>query len=110
MRYSDRYAPVEAEARSRQVGLWQGAAEAPWQFRSDGGFAAAPGTAPGAAAADPPSEGCAIKGNISGDGERIYHLPGQRYYDVTRINRSKGERWFCSEDQARDAGWRASRV
>lgn len=54
---------------------------------------------------------CAIKGNISiGDGERIYHLPGQQYYSATRIDTSRGERWFCTEQQARAAGWRKSRV
>lgn len=36
-----------------------------------------------------PGSGCAIKGNISIDtGERIYHVPGQRYYDATRITPS----------------------
>jgi hypothetical protein len=30
-------------------------------------------------------------------GERIYHVPGQRYYDKTQINEGKGERWFCTE-------------
>lgn len=55
--------------------------------------------------------GCSIKGNISTNtGERIYHVPGQRYYDETRINEGKGERWFCSEDEARAAGWRRSKV
>jgi hypothetical protein len=53
---------------------------------------------------------CTIKGNISVDGERIYHMPGQRYYDVTAINPVFGERWFCSESEARAAGWRKSKV
>lgn len=58
-----------------------------------------------------PGSGCNIKGNISQNtGERIYHVPGQRYYDATRISVSYGERWFCSEDEARRAGWRRSRV
>lgn len=48
---------------------------------------------------------CRIKGNISGD-ERIYHTPGSPYYDQTDIDVSIGERWFCSEQEARDAGWR----
>jgi len=52
------------------------------------------------------SEGCRIKGNISLDGDRIYHLPSDEWYDETRITRSKGERWFCSEDEAQAAGWR----
>lgn len=53
---------------------------------------------------------CVIKGNISAKGERIYHLPGQRFYDKTRIDTRKGERWFCSEAAARAAGWRRARV
>ena len=50
--------------------------------------------------------GCNIKGNISFNGEHIYHLPGGKWYDVTKINESRGERWFCSEAEARAAGWR----
>lgn len=53
---------------------------------------------------------CNIKGNVSTQGERIYHVPGQKYYDDTRISASHGERWFCSEEEARAAGWRRSRV
>lgn len=54
---------------------------------------------------------CTIKGNVSiGSGERIYHVPGQRYYAATRIRPEYGERWFCSEAEARAAGWRRSGV
>lgn len=50
---------------------------------------------------------CDIKGNISiGSGEKIYHVPGQEYYVATRISYQHGERWFCSEKEARTAGWR----
>ena len=52
---------------------------------------------------------CPIKGNISSEGERIYHVPGGKYYYLTRISRAKGERWFCTEAEARAAGWRRSR-
>ncbi len=52
------------------------------------------------------SEKCAIKGNINAKGKRIYHLPGGKWYDRTRIDPAKGERWFCSEAEARAAGWR----
>ena len=48
--------------------------------------------------------------SVSLNGERIYHVPGQRYYDVTNIDPTYGERWFCSEAEAREAGWRKSRV
>lgn len=53
---------------------------------------------------------CKIKGNISmNNGQRIYHVPGQPYYTKTRISLTKGERWFCSESEARAAGWRKAR-
>lgn len=61
--------------------------------------------------AGPPLVGCNIKGNISyNTGERIYHVPGQQYHNETRISLWKGERWFCSEQEARKAGWRKSRL
>jgi hypothetical protein len=56
------------------------------------------------------SAACHIKGNISVTGERIYHVPGQRYYSATRISSWRGERWFCSEAEARQAGWRRARL
>lgn len=60
---------------------------------------------------DASDDSCNIKGNISIDtGERIYHAPGQKYYQQTRISPQHGERWFCSEAEAREAGWRKSRV
>ncbi|MDD2890856.1 MAG: hypothetical protein PHE49_09515 [bacterium] len=49
---------------------------------------------------------CDIKGNISSSGEKIYHLPGCASYSRTVINESAGERWFCSESEAKNAGWR----
>ena len=42
-------------------------------------------------------------------GEHIYHVPGGRWYDRTRISPDRGERWFCTEAEAREAGWRAAR-
>jgi len=55
--------------------------------------------------------GCVIKGNISlKTGERIYHLPGQEFYDEAIISPEKGERWFCSEEEAEANGWRRAKV
>lgn len=53
-----------------------------------------------------PDPACNIKGNINAKGVRIYHMPGQEYYQKTGIQAAKGERWFCSEAQARASGWR----
>jgi hypothetical protein len=51
--------------------------------------------------------GCDIKGNISFDTqEKIYHVPGNEFYNATVINKAYGERWFCTEDEARNNGWR----
>jgi hypothetical protein len=55
----------------------------------------------------PPNPQCPIKGNISS--EHIYHMPGQRDYCKTVIDESKGERWFCSPEEAEAAGWRAAK-
>lgn len=69
------------------------------------------GTSYGVAEPAPATVACDIKGNISvKNGDRIYHMPGQKYYAETRINAGQGERWFCSEAEARAAGWRKSRV
>jgi hypothetical protein len=55
-----------------------------------------------------PDPACRIKGNISATGERIYHVPGGRFYAATVIDLARGERMFCTEEQARAAGWRRS--
>lgn len=96
-RYSMDYDLDEKGAAIRAAGLWGSEVQAPAAFRASR-------TAPPA-----PDPACPIKGNISSKGKRIYHSPGQADYDRTRINPSKGERWFCSADAARAAGWRPAR-
>ena len=50
---------------------------------------------------------CNIKGNVSYNGGiKIYHMSGQEDYASTVITASRGERWFCSEQEAQAAGWR----
>lgn len=53
--------------------------------------------------------GCVIKGNISSSGEKIYHLPGCGSYAKTSIDEARGERWFCTEEEAVSAGWRKAK-
>lgn len=100
------YAGHQAEAQAARRGIWQGEFQPPWEWR-------AAQQAPKPEAASPPvrllSGSCDIKGNVSNKGERIYHVPGQRFYDETKITPSKGERMFCSEDEARAAGWRRAK-
>ncbi len=47
-----------------------------------------------------------IKGNINSEGEHIYHFPGCASYNATKIDESKGERWFTTAAEAEAAGWR----
>jgi hypothetical protein len=55
-------------------------------------------------------DGCDIKGNISiATGEKIYHVPGGEFYDACVISPDYGERWFCTEQEAIDNGWRKSK-
>ncbi len=42
-------------------------------------------------------------------GERIYHVPGGEYYSRTKISTAKGERWFCTDQEAQAAGCRRSK-
>ncbi|WP_159716150.1 thermonuclease family protein [Geminicoccus flavidas] len=100
VRYSARLVAEEQAARARGLGIWAAdEVQAPWDYRARRWDVAAQ-EAP---------EGYPIKGNISKSGERIYHVPwtGQ-FHDRTKIDTCKGERWFCSVQEAQAAGWRAS--
>lgn len=87
IKYQDNLVNAEQEARENNRGLWSGCA-----------------------GDQPQLADCPIKGNISSSGEKIYHLPGQKYYDKTVIDESRGERWFCSEEEAQSVGWRKSKI
>ena len=103
-RYSMEYDLDEKTAAVQRRGLHRGQVQDPAAFRAQRQAPQVP--APQVPA---PTGGCVIKGNVSSKGERIYHMPGQEHYDRTRISPSKGERWFCSEAEARAAGWRRAR-
>jgi endonuclease YncB( thermonuclease family) len=108
-RYSQDYVADEDAARRAKRGIWRSTFTLPWEWRAQrraGGAVASTGRSP-SAIAENHRAGCDIKGNINSRGEHIYHVPGSRYYDSTLIDTARGERWFCSEAEARAAGWRA---
>lgn len=114
--YSAAYVTQEDAARAAKRGIWAGSFTPPWDWRRgqrEGRPAPAPSArppAPGASGAPAPAGAeCQIKGNISRSGEKIYHLPGTRDYERTVISTGAGERMFCTEDEAKAAGWRAPR-
>ena len=102
-RYSNAYIAEESGARAARRGVWRGEVIPPWDWRRGKRLGGAQPTS------QQETGRCKIKGNIGKNGTRIYHVPGGRHYEQTRINTSKGERWFCTEGEARAEGWRRSR-
>lgn len=94
--YFRTYGSEEEAARAAKLGLWQGQNERPsiWRARV---WDEAKRSAP---------DGCPIKGFVRSQ-SRIYAMPWSEDYDQRNIKTVKGERWFCSEDEARAAGFRA---
>jgi endonuclease YncB( thermonuclease family) len=112
-KYSQDYVLHEAVAKSDKRGLWAGSFDAPWDWRAGQRLQQASRAVAELERAlveqRSKQSACDIKGNIStSSGERIYHVPGGSHYTRTRIDEDRGERWFCSEGEARAAGWRRS--
>ena len=118
--YSSAYVGHEHRAQAAGQGIWRSEFVLPEHHRIAKAEAAAPtasAAAPTASQVKPSSRqgrpqatsqggrGCTIKGNRSRRGDWIYHLPGMQYYEVTRP-----EEIFCSEAEARAAGYRRSKV
>lgn len=58
---------------------------------------------------NPHNSNCNIKGNIDkGDGTKIYHLSDCSEYNRTVVETSLGEQWFCTESEAKKAGYTKS--
>ena len=116
-RYAQDYVDEEADAKAARRGVWRGDFVPPWDWRQGKRLQSAARDTGRAMETNPgtprvgnrSSGGCRVKGNISRDGTHIYHVPGGHYYERTKISTSKGERWFCSEAEAKSEGWRRSR-
>ena len=81
-------------AKKARRALWKGSLETPQAFR-DRSWDTAKQQAP---------KGCPIKGNVTSRGKH-YVMPWSRGYSRVRIQERRGERWFCSEQEAIAAGW-----
>ena len=91
------YSSAESQAHSEQLGIWQGESIRPKEWR-DQIWEDAKRNAP---------EGCPIKGYARAS-DRIYTMPWSNDYHGAKVRTVKGDRWFCSEDEARAAGFKLS--
>lgn len=97
-KYQNEFKEAARKAREENKGLWAG--------NTCAGDVTKPADSP-APAPQPQQQTqgtCVIKGNIGRNG-KIYHMPGQKYYDKTNP-----EAIFCSEEEAQNAGFRRSKV
>ncbi len=91
------YRLAEEKARGSSIGLWASRKNvAPWEWRAERAKARA----------HSPEEGCVIAGTIASSGERLYFGPLDHGYATKSVNEARGERWFCSDEAARKAGFR----
>ncbi len=113
-RYSTDYVTAEDYAKANKRGLWAGTFKMPSEYRLGAAPAVARSTpsakrnAPKASSGDWAGRArtnCNIKGNRNRRGQWIYHVPGMPYYEATRA-----EEFFCSEADARAAGYRRAIV
>jgi endonuclease YncB( thermonuclease family) len=93
---SPHYAAAEHLAQKAGLGIWSGPFIPPREWR-EGRRLAAEGKAGDAA--------CRIKGIVTEGGERLYYGPLDDAYDSMKVDPRRGERLFCSDDEARRAGW-----
>jgi len=84
----------EDAARNAKKGIWQGEVQRPQEWR-DQQWQDAKRGAP---------DGCPIKGFVRAS-SKFYALPWSPDYDRAKVRANRGERWFCSEDEAKAAGF-----
>lgn len=102
IKYQNQFRESEIQAQSQNIGLWSSCQGQTSQ--------AAPVDQAACFISSSRETSPLIKGNISSSGDKIYHVPGQKYYDKTVIDTARGEKWFCTEEEATGAGWRKSKL
>lgn len=91
------YKEAERSARRAPLGIWRGDFVHPQAWRAGERL-------PGEAAAQ---EDCPVKGVVTAGGERLYLVPAdQQAHREVMPDPGRGERLFCSDEDARAAGWR----
>lgn len=104
-KYQAEFKQAQKYAEQNKLGLWGDVCQNNINESSSGVVPVAPATETmvGSSASQ---NNCIIKGNINSKKEKIYHMIGCGSYNQTVIDETTGERWFCTEQEAVDAGWR----
>lgn len=100
-KYQSEFKKAQRDAMNERVGLWGDICQTPKVSQPT----ITPATTLNTISTNN-ANSCTIKGNISSSGEKIYHVVGCGSYSKTTIDEGNGERWFCSEQEAVNAGWR----
>lgn len=95
-KYVDRFEGVQQKAREQRLGIWSVE-----DYVTDRGYNGELAKKEKNAS---PAGDCQIKGNISSSGAKIYHMPGNQSYEIT-----KPEQMFCTKKEAEAAGFRAAK-
>lgn len=107
-RYVDQFRALQEVAQQKDIGIWEIE-----NYSQDDGFH--PDVLEDAnkssknndinftIGANVPEVNCEIKGNINSKGEKIYHTTDSHWYAQT-----KAEVWFCTVEEATQAGFRSS--
>ena len=116
--YSKQYVIVEERARAEGNGIWEGEFVTPsiWrkQQKVNGGKGGFGDLVPEAKMATKvatlvsnqcPDGSLTVKGNVNKKGSKLYYTPDSLNYGNVKIDEGKGERIFCSVQEAEQAGW-----
>ena len=90
------YKEAEEQARQAKLGLWQSDFVPPWEWREGKGAEAR---------SSDWVRRCNVKGALGPAGEAIYYVPTDQEYEDVAIDPARGEQMFCSDEEARAAGW-----
>ncbi|HEX9771383.1 MAG TPA: thermonuclease family protein [Kiloniellales bacterium] len=91
------YRELEEKAREAGLGLWHSQFVAPSEWRQGKRLPDEPG---------PAVEDCPVKAVALSDGQRVYYVPTDDGYDSVTVDPANGDRRYCSDESARQAGWR----
>jgi len=91
------YRKAERDAKQSRLGIWRGDFIPPADWRAGKRLEIHEGEL---------SQVCDIKGIVSDSGQKVYLVASDPDYKSIQIDESRGEKYFCSDDEAELASWR----